>query len=204
MPVNTVTTSQQITSAFLNTNYRDQVVSTVLNAGKPAGTEGQVVAVTDKDRLEIYSGTAWVRGPAWSSSGRTGITISRVANQSIANVTDTTITFDTETTDVDGFIAVSSDTITVPSGLGGLYAITGTVIWASSPGATSNARLEIGGVTGDYRTSVGASSVAFQAQVVSVGAIPLSATNTVKLRVYQGSGAAINVTARLEMWRIGS
>lgn len=207
MPYSTVTSLQQVTADFMNVNWRNQTIATVTDAGKPAGTEGQAVAVTDKDRLEVYSGSTWWPGPAWSATGRIGCTISRVATQAISTATDTTITFDTETTDLNGFITVPSDTLTVPapSGLNvsGLYNGTATVIWASAPGANNVARLEIGGVTGDYGSSCGTSTVAYQRHTVSFAAIPLSTTNTIKLRVYQASGGSINVTARLELWRVG-
>jgi hypothetical protein len=201
MPYPSVTTNQALTSSYLNTNYSDQVVSTVLSTGKPTGTEGQLIAVTNQDRLEVYSGTAWVRVGNWSSAGRTGTVLRRAATQSIATATDTKISFDTEDTDTDGFIAVTATDIVVPSGLDGIYLITGTVAWASSPGANSNVRIELGGTTGDYRTHCGTGTVAYQNQVVSA-VTALAATNTISLRCYQATGASINVTARIEVWRL--
>jgi len=201
VPYPAVTTNQALTSSYMNTNWSDQVVSTVLSSGKPAGTEGQVIAVTNQDRIEVYSGSAWVRLGGWSSSGRTGTVLRRAATQSISNTTDTAISFDTEDTDTDGFIAVTADTITVPTALDGIYAITATVAWAASPGANSNMRILISGTTGDYRTSVSDSSVGYQNQSVSA-ITALAATNTIKLQVYQSSGGAINVTARIEVWRL--
>lgn len=201
MPYTPLVTNQQPTSSFLNTNYGDQVVSTVLSGGKPAGTEGQLIAVTNQDRLEVYSGTAWVRVAGWSSAGSTGTVLRRAAVQSIATATDTKVSFDTEDVDSDGFIAVTATDITIPSGLDGIYAITGAVAWASSPGANSNVRIEITGTTGDYRSSVGTSTVAFQNQGISA-TTRLAATNTIALRCYQATGAGINITARLEVWRL--
>lgn len=190
-------------ASFWDAYVRKQVVAQLPFASLPAAaTEGRMFADTTNDRMLIDTGSAFVRGAAWSSAGRTGLSISRVANQSIGTASDTAISFDTEAVDSDGFITVTSDTITIPSGLGGIYAITATVAWASSPGATSNARIEIGGVTGDYRTTVQDSSVGFQNQLVGVPGIALSPTNTVKLRVYQATGSSINVTATLQMWRL--
>lgn len=201
MPYTPVTTNQQVTTSFQNTNWTDQVVSTVLAAGKPTGTEGQLIAVTNQDRLEVYSGTAWVRVAHWSSAGRTGAVLRRAAVQSIANTTDTAISWDTEDTDTDGFIAVTGSTLTIPTGLDGIYAISAAVAWASSPGANSNVRIALTGTTGDYRTCVGTSTVAYQNQAVSA-TVGLSATNTIAINCYQSTGAAINVTARLEVWRL--
>ena len=79
-----------ITTAFWTPNVREQVVATVLDAARPASTaEGRLIAVTDKDRLEAATGAAWVRVAHWTTSGRTGCILRRVANQSIANTTDT-------------------------------------------------------------------------------------------------------------------
>jgi len=201
MPYPALATNQQPSTSWLNTNYSDQVVSTVLSSGKPAGTEGQLIAVTNQDRLEVYTGGAWVRIAHWSAAGRTGTVLRRAATQSIATATDTKVSFDTEDTDTDGFIAVTATDITIPSGLDGIYAITGSVVWASSPGANSNVRIELTGTTGDYRTCVGTSTVAYQNQGVSA-TVGLSATNTIALRCYQATGAGINITARLEVWRL--
>jgi len=203
MPYPAVTTLQQISSYWLNVNYSDQVVSSVLSTGKPTGTEGQMIAVTNQDRLEVYSGSAWVRVGNWSSAGRTGTVLRRAATQSISTGTDTKISFDTEDTDTDGFIAVTATNVVIPSGLDGIYLITGTVAWASSPGANSNVRIELGGTTGDYRSHCGTGTVAYQSQAISVGPA-LAASNTIALRCYQASGASINVTARLEVWRLAS
>ena len=203
MPYPAVTTNQALTSSYMNTNWSDQVVSTVLSSGKPAGTEGQLIAVTNQDRLEVYSGTAWVRVGGWSASGRTGTVLRRAATQSISNTTDTAVTWDTEDTDTDGFIAVSADTLTIPTDLGGIYAISTAVAWAATPGANSNVRILISGTTGDYRTSVSDSSVGYQNQSVSA-ITALAATNTIKVQCYQSSGGALNITARIEVWRLAA
>ena len=201
MPIPDATTNQAVTASWIDTNLSNQVVATVLAAGKPAGTEGQVIAVTDTDRLECYDSGGWNRFSHWSSAGRTSCRLRRAANQSINNTTDTTISFDTEDADTDGFIAVTSDTITIPSGLDGVYMITAFVAFASSPGTNSNVRLEIGGTTGDYRVTPVDSSVGYQSVAVSV-TIALAATNTIKLRCYQSSGGAMNVTAGLQLYRL--
>lgn len=201
MPYTTVTTGQNPTASFLNTNYRDQVVSTVTAASRPSGTEGQVIAVLDKDRLEVWSGSAWVPVTPWGSAGRNGCVLTRAATQSIPTGTGTftAISWDTETTDTDGYITATSDTITIPSGLGGLYTVTATASWASSPGANSSIEILVGGAE-VYRHPIGAGTQ-MTACSISVSDIAIAAANTVKVRLSQGSGAAINITATLQMWR---
>lgn len=201
MPIHTFTTNEVPTASTLNANVRDQVVSQTTAAAKPSGTEGQMIAVTDTDRIEVYSGSAWVRVGHWSAAGRTGTKLRRSATQSISSASDTAISFDIEDFDSDGFIAVTADTITVPSGLDGVYAITGYVSYASSPGINSIVHIVLGGTTGDFRIPSGNSSVSYQNLAVSA-TVALAATNTVKLYTYQASGGAINVTAQLEMYRL--
>ncbi len=53
-----------------------------------------------------------------------GCRLRRVANQSIANITPTSISWDQEDLDTDGFITTPSTTITIPAGLDGRFAIT--------------------------------------------------------------------------------
>ena len=69
MPVKTWATNDVPTATDLNTQYRDQVISTVTSGTRPAGTEGQVIYETDTDLLYIYNG-GWVRfgaGGGWTS-----------------------------------------------------------------------------------------------------------------------------------------
>lgn len=84
MPYNTVTTNQAVTSSFLNTNYRDQVVSTVTSATRPAGTEGQIIYETDTDAFQCYNGSTWVE------YGRVGTWLT--STPTLTNVTTGTVT----------------------------------------------------------------------------------------------------------------
>lgn len=193
-------TNEGVTSARLN-DVLSQVVYVCTAATHPTGSEGRVIYETDTDRLLVYSGSAWVRISASSTAGRTGCVLRRAATQSISNTTDTAISWDTEDTDTDGFIAVTSDTITVPAGLGGIYGLTTAVGYASNPGTNSNVRFIFTGASGDYRTSSANSTVAYQNEGFGV-IVALSATNTIKVQTFQSSGGANNATARFEMWRL--
>jgi hypothetical protein len=205
VPYTTVTTNQQVTSSFLNTNYRDQVVSTVLAASKPAGTEGQVIGVTDSDRLEIYSGTVWLPGPPWSATGRVGFRLTDATNRSIPTGTGTytSLTFATEVTDTDGFIAAPGTTITIPANRGGLYIGYCTHTWASSPGANSVAQFLKNGATNAGRVPIGAGTQSLVSTIYFCAA--LAAADTLQIQLSQGSGGAINVNpSEWEMWRISA
>lgn len=203
MPYTPVTTNQAMTTSYMNTNWTDQVVSTVTSTTKPTGTEGQMIAVTNQDRIEIHDGTGYVRVGNYSASGRTGVFVRRNANQSIPTGTGTytAISWDTETTDTDGFITATSDTITIPTGLGGLYSGMARVAWASSPGTNSYIDLLINATP--YGFPIGAATQS-TTQSLAIGAVAIGAGDTVKIRLSQGSGGAINVTAALQLWRISA
>lgn len=200
MPDSGISDGSVYTSSFHDTYVRQQVVAQVTSGTRPTGVEGRLITETDTDRLLAYSGSTWVRVGNYSSSGRTGFFVSRVATQSIAGgaTTYTAISWDTELTDTDGFIAVTSDTITIPSGLGGVYALTGTVGWASAPG--TNSSIEIYNVTNGniFRQAVGGASQMTSCTVAVT--IALAAADQIQLRVSHGGGSAVNVTSLLQGW----
>lgn len=191
-----------VTTAWWTANGRQQVVAQLTAGGLPAAaTEGRMFAVTDRDRYEFDTGSVLLPGPNWSASGRVGFSISRAATQSIPTGTGTftAITWDTEASDTDGFIAVSSATATVPSNRGGVYGGICAVSWASSPGANSSIELLVGATA--YRYPIGAGTQ-MTACALSIPPIALAATNALQVRLSQGSGGAINVTATWQMWRL--
>jgi hypothetical protein len=59
MPVHTWADNDVPTASDFNTNFRDQVVSTVTSATRPAGTAGQLIYETDTTRYMGYNG-GWV------------------------------------------------------------------------------------------------------------------------------------------------
>jgi hypothetical protein len=142
---------------------------------------------------------------AWADSvadgmNRVGVSVTRVANQSIATGTGTftAITWDTEVQDNGGFFTASSANLTVPSGKEGIYIVTSRIAWASSPGANSIIEILYGATT--WRTVVGAAT---QSTSCSISAcLALAAADTINIRVSQGSGGAINVTGACQMWRV--
>jgi hypothetical protein len=68
LPVYTWADGDDITAARLNTNLRDQVVSTVTSGTRPSGTEGQMCWETDTNRLILFDGTGWI---GWDQDDQT-------------------------------------------------------------------------------------------------------------------------------------
>lgn len=180
---------EQTTMVFATTAARDSAVV--------SPEEGMVAYITGEDRVYIYSGTAWVRTQlASTTSGRTGFLVKRTANQAIGN-TFTDISFDGEDVDTDGFFTATSTTVTIPSGLGGLYMLTFNV-GAGFPtnGSGAGIRIVAGGVTYQY----GWASVSATGTISAIAS--LAATNTITCGVFQMVGGNANFTATLTGYRI--
>ena len=155
------------------------------------------IVETDTDRMLTYSGSAWVRIGQTSATGRTGCVIGRSSVQSVPDATQTTISWDTEATDTDAFISVPSGTVTVPSGLGGLYTVTVQVAFSGGMGA-------LGGLIIIKRNSTTWEFPAgqyVQEWAASTGLLAYNAGDTMEVTVTQTSGGSLNMTAELEFWR---
>lgn len=174
--------------------------------------EGQLVYVSDEDRFYVYDGSAWVRvGWGATSTGRTGWAGRRVANQSIATTTITSISWDTEDFDSDGFLTPTNATLTIPTGLAGIYMLTASVEWQSDP-------IDAGEAVGlwvQWEIS-GASQITYteslDGNIVAIGGIlhqgitamkALSAADTITVRVYQRTAGSVNLKANCSLYRIG-
>ena len=191
-----------LTSANYDTYLRQQVVAQVTSGTRPTGVEGRIITETDTDRIVCYDGSSWVRIGGYTSTGRTGVSLARFfTTQTINQNTWTAISWDVETVDTDGFIAVTSDTITIPSGLGGVYMATASVSYNLTPGTdaaiefyvngASNGRFAVG--NGSQMTSCGATAV-----------LVVAAADTVQVRVYQSAAATRTLAGSLWMYRVAA
>jgi len=140
--------------------------------------------------------------------GDVGCRLRRAATQSFTSGADAAISWDTEDQDTDGFIAVTATTVTIPTGLGGLYAVVARVLWASIAGNT-RAYLDIVpvinsglvGVPDIFRVGYpGVSETRHHNTVV----VPLGATDTFTVHAFQTTGAPVTLTAWLACYRIAS
>lgn len=196
--------------------YAPTVISTSANAPTPLA-EGLMWYQTDKDRLLVYDGSAWIRLAQSASGGRTGVQV-ETGSVSYANNARVTINWATETFDSDGFIvagqvAPNSESIVVPSGLGGLYVATLSV-WGTS-----------GAIPVSFTCMIQTNQAPYQAVMAgpsssSTTGYPALGTNTqyagttamfycvagdaIQARVYQNSGSSMSVSARLSVFRIGA
>lgn len=138
----------------------------------------------------------------------------RVATpQSVATGTGLTpFTFDTEVTDIGAWGAVSTATLTVPSGADGFYAITGGAFFdESTSGGTPNAgdrelAITLNGAGTRLLSGMGvqrspaAGSGDTHRSVTAM--IALAASDVLRLEVSQDSGGNMNVTGRLSVVKL--
>lgn len=178
---------------FASTAARDTALASVLR-------EGLICTVTGTDRVYKYNGTGWEVIAWYASTGRVGGEWRRLANQAIANNTETDVSWDTETTDSDAFLvpdATTGVTFTVPSALGGLYTVSAIGGWSAA--STSGYML--------ITTSTGINVVVPTEGLTTssvTGMFPLAAADTFKVRVFQASGGSLNFTGRVYVARLGA
>lgn len=162
--------------------------------------EGMTIAETDTDRVLVYNGSDWARTGWYSSAGRTGFLLSNGTGVVLTTGVTGDMTWATETTDSDGFITVTSATITVPSGCGGIYPITFEGVFSGNPGTTPVIGYTRTGFAARFMPAVGGTlSLAFFSTVT----VALAAGDTFKWSANQNSGGNITITGTTQGWRLG-
>lgn len=125
--------------------------------------------------------------------------------QSVVSGAQTTLLWGTEDEDTDAYHVAASATITIPTGLGGIYAITyGAVITGLTVATRQFGSINItsavtGGHLDSYRDRTDASDDRF---VVGI-TVPLLAGDTFNCDVFHTQGGALNVTGHLSCYRVG-
>ena len=147
------------------------------------------------------AGATGPTGPSGTSVLSHRLVIRRAANQSINSNTPTDISFDTEDTDTDGMFAPTATTVTLPTGSAGIWSITALVIIASSTFGSGRNFIDITAGANVHRHPIGQTTEDRGGNSIIVS---LADADTVKVTVYHEAGAARNVTARLEMYRLGT
>jgi len=106
----------------------------------PVGTNGHVLTCDSTTSTGL-------KYAAPAAGAFVGCSLTKSANQSLSNNTSTAITFDGEKFDTDSFHDNSTNTsrITIPSGKGGYYLVTGTLKFTSSTTGVRRADLNKNG-----------------------------------------------------------
>jgi len=125
-------------------------------------------------------------------------------NQSIANSTNTLVTFDTETVDTDG--AFTSNTFTVPTGEAGMY---GIFVFGGMQGIDAGEFTQIrvylnGTANSFFENRMTSHADNIEMKYSGGGFLNLSAADTIKMYWFQNSGDAQNLTnAALHIFKLG-
>lgn len=176
---------------FATTAARDTALSSVK-------TEGMLAASLADDRLYVYTGSTWQYLGHYSSAGRPGVVLTGAA-QTITTSTATDLTWNAESFDVDGWIAVPGTTLTVPTGWGGQYHICCNGSWSASAGTSQHVVID---VNGSARAD-GMVDGTFSRPTANL-LITLAAGDTIKCRVFHNAGANRDFTPRLEIAWLGA
>lgn len=128
---------------------------------------------------------------------RAGGSWSRTSGQSVGSGSQTTITWTTEAVDTHGYLTPTSGTVTIPTGMGGLYAISVALDAGAALGGRCYAQITAAGqiFRGPF-TSPGEDRVAVAVTV------PLAAGDTVSVAMYHASGSTISFTGALHVYRV--
>lgn len=138
-----------------------------------------------------------VPGPAGSSTF-IGARVYHNANQSTTSTVILALAMNSERYDTNGFhdTVTNNSRLTVPTGLGGYYLVTGHVEWAANAAGYRNLFIQVGGATVIAVEQVEESDSASISVRQSLSTVYLlAAGDYVELMVQQNSGGALNVNA---------
>ena len=141
------------------------------------------------------TGLKWAT-PSGGTPAFVGAKVYKSANQSIPNATWTTLTFNSESFDTDGFHDTSSNTsrMTIPSGKGGKYLVQWQATW--DPNATGSRNTKIilnGGTTVAYGTWSMALTGAGDSTIhANTAVLSLSVADYIEIQMGQGSGGNLD------------
>jgi hypothetical protein len=135
------------------------------------------------------TGLKWQPAENWH-----GAYVYKTTSQTLSNDTQTNITFDTEVSDTDGYHdnTTNNTRLTVPAGLGGVYAVTGTINFDPSATGVRYVIVKKNGNIFFYSVLNNAGSgneTMFQTTQI----IPLAAGDYVELMGIQTSGGSLTI-----------
>jgi hypothetical protein len=165
-----------------------------------------VPTATAGDNSTKAASTAYADTAAANAAALIGVSTHRsLSVQDIDSDEQTAVEMSVELFDTDGFHdnITNPSRHTVPSGLGGYYRITATLVWGPSASGTGLFTLYIR-VNGTVRAAAQADSIQTSLHISKT--LPLSAGDTVEAVAYQTSGAAVSLddpNTFLEMIKVG-
>jgi len=149
-----------------------------------AGTNGRVLVA------DSTAGTGLKYAPAANFHGAY---VYKSTTQAIANNTEVAVTFDSEITDTDGYHdnVTNNTRLTIPAGLGGSYAVTGTIAYTGNATGVRYVVIKKNGNIFYYTVLNNAGTVECIFQATQV--IPLAAGDYVEMFAIQVSGGSLDI-----------
>lgn len=160
--------------------------------------EGAKAIQDDKDREVTYDGSNWIPTSHYSANGRIGVELTN-GGTSLTSGVATIVTWTVETSDLDGFITVSSTTMVVPTGADGWYGASLKATFTTTAlGINSGFAVAINNII-DGWTRLGPNI-----NVAQVGSWQgqLVAGQTMAIYLYQDGGSTVSCTPRLRLYRL--
>jgi len=169
-------------------------------------TKGDIIVATGNATLVrqgvgangtvLTANSAQADGVEWaapSAPAFVGCALTKTASQSTANNTLTTMTWDSETFDTDGFHdnVTNNSRITIPTGKGGKYLFTAIINWNNSASGYREARFTRNGTAQSYANI--AATPTGEAGTVITTILNCSVGDYVDIRVEQSSGGSLDV-----------
>jgi hypothetical protein len=153
----------------------------------PIGTTGQILtADTTVSPYKVKWATA-----ASSSPTFVGVRATATTNQTLSNATSVTINFNNETIDSDGFHdnSTNNSRLTVPTGKGGKYLVSGTMIFQGNASGIRIIQIAKNGTVYGETYALGYnSSQSMNAQMI----LDASAGDYFTLKLYQNTGGNLD------------
>lgn len=180
----------------------DNAVSIIDNSIWPTSPiEGQTVRNIDDGRVYTFDGTDWNLRGWYNAGGAIGFYARRTSSQNVINATPTVVGYDLSSSDPDGFItSLSTGTVVIPTGLGGLYMSTVRLWLSTYPGAFASYVEIVVDTTTYYRQEIDQ----FADRMVLTMCRPLAEGTPLHVGIYQTSGSTIAIdNARWDTWWVG-
>jgi hypothetical protein len=196
-----LTTAQTMTNKTLTT---PKISNYTTNGDLVYGTGSSVITRlgigSTSQVLTVTGGVPVWATPSAGTPTFVGCSLYKSANASITNATDTTVTFNSENYDTDGFhdTATNAERITIPAGKGGKYLITAKITYASSTTGIRGIYLyKNAAVFLTYNS--GNLQVSGECNVLLSYVVNLVATDYVYYQTYQNSVGALNLNGGSEL-----